>query len=62
MSNMEKVVIMKEPSIDSIGDSVLRECLRIMSPVYKIEIRSHPPVYSPDGEIHIELVKNQFAL
>ena len=59
---MEKIVIMKGPSIDSIEDYVLRECLRIMFPECKIEIRSHPPVYSPDGEIDTEPVKNQVAL
>ena len=62
MCNMEKILIMKGPSIDSIEENVLRECLRIMFPECKIEIRSHPPVYSPDDEVDTEPFKNQFAL
>ena len=59
---MEKIVIMKGPFIDSLEKYVLMECLRIMFPECEIEIRSHPHVYSPDGEIPVESVKNQFAL
>ena len=59
---MKRVVILKGSFIDSLEDYVLRECLRIMFPECDIEIRSHPPVYSPNEEIHTEPVKNQFAL
>jgi hypothetical protein len=62
MITMEKIVIMKGTSIDSIDEYILRVCLRIMFPECEIDIRPHPPVYSPDGEIDTEPVKNQVAL
>jgi hypothetical protein len=46
---MEKIVILKGPSVDSPGEYVLTECLKIMFPDCEVEILSTLPENSPDG-------------
>ena len=59
---LKKIVILNGPSIESVDEYVLRECLRIMFPECDIEIRSNSPVNSPDEQIHIKPDQNQPAL
>jgi len=47
----KRIVILKGSIIDSIEESVLRECLRIMFPECNIELRLAPAVNSLDKEI-----------
>ena len=49
---MKKIVIMKGSFIDYLDEYVLKECLNIMFPECKIEIRSGTSVNSPDEEMN----------
>ena len=49
---MKKIVILRGSLIDSLEEFVLRECLGIMFPECKIEIRADPPARSPDEARH----------
>ena len=58
---MERIVILKGSLIDTLEDFVLKECLKIMFPECKIEIRSNPIVNNPDEGIRMKPDQNQFA-
>jgi hypothetical protein len=60
-SDMNRVVTLKGPSIDSQDEYVLTECLKIMFPDCEIEIRSTRPENSRDEEGHNRFGRNQFA-
>ena len=58
---MKRIVILEGAFIDSLEEYVLSECLRIMFPECKIEIRSKNHVNSPSEELRIKPDQNQFA-
>jgi len=58
---LKKIVILKGSLIDSLEDFVLKECLGIMFPECKIEIRSNPHVSRPVEETHIRSDQKKFA-
>jgi hypothetical protein len=47
-NNMDRIVILKGPSVDFQGEYVLTECLKTMFPDCEVEIRSTLPENSPD--------------
>ena len=49
---MKKIVLLKGAFIDSMEEFVLKECLGIMFPDCKIEIRSAQAAISADEERH----------
>jgi hypothetical protein len=58
---LKRIVILEGAFIDSLEEYVLSECLRIMFPECKIEIRSNHHISSPSEELRIKPAQNQFA-
>ena len=56
---MKRIVIIKGHFINSIEEYLLKECLNIMFPECKIEIRAGAPVNSPGEEMDISSVSAQ---
>ena len=59
---MKKIVILRGSLIDSLEEFVLRECLGIMFPECKIEIRADPPARSPNEARHTRSDQKKLAL
>jgi hypothetical protein len=59
---LKRIVILEGSFIDSPEKYGLVECLRIMFPECKMEIRSNPHVDSPNEELHIEPDQKQLTL
>ena len=58
---MERIVILKGPSVDVHDEYVLTECLKIMFSDCEVEIQSTLPGNSRGPEAHDRPGKNQFA-
>jgi hypothetical protein len=58
---LKKIVILKGALIDSLEEFVLRECLEIMFPECKIEIRTDANASRPDEKMHTRSDKKKVA-
>jgi len=59
---MERIVILKGPSVDSPDEYILTECLKIMFPDCEVEIRSALPENNRDEETQSRPGRNQCDL